>query len=306
MSLYNNVSQALSRQGTIGATISGASSITGDISKKAANMMGGGELAQAVSNIGGAMATNVVRNAINSHIPIEAHRALNVGGGVVGDLMRGDISGAGLPVLDSGLLNDFLPGMSGIASQVAYWGRPTPLFGGITPTEARQIYQTMRDIRLSKKNLFLIEVSSLAMGDWISERFNLFATELDYAPLTISGDKRRVGGAVLDSVQSSDPVELRITTMDDQFGTIKRWYEFHHAKTVAQDGTVGVPSGKEGYAIKFKIVHSFITRASAIPGTYESIGWFRPSNLEISLSRRDDAMQEIQMTFSQLDTFIKM
>lgn len=303
MSLYNNTSQALSSQGTIEATISGTASITGGISKQSANMMGGGELAQAVSNIGGAMATNVVRNAINQHIPIEAQRAFNVGGGVVGDLMRGDVNAAGLRVLDSGLLNDFLPGMSGIASQVMYWGRPTPLFGGITPTEARQIYQTMRDVRLSKKNLFLIEVSSALMGDWISQWFNLFATELDYAPLIISGDKRKVGGAVLDSVQSSEPVELRITTMDDQFGTIKRWYEQHHATTVARDGTVGTPSQ---YAIQFKIVHSFITRASTPYGAYESIGWFRPSNLEISLSRRDDAMQEIQMTFSQLDTFIKL
>lgn len=303
MSLYNNVSESLSRQGTIGATISGATSITGGISSKAASMMGGGELAKAVTNIGGAMATNVVRNAINQHIPIEAHRALNVGGGIVGDLMRGDISGAGLRVLDSGLLNDFLPGMSGIASQVMYWSRPTPLFGGITPTEARQIYQTMRNARLSKKNLFLIEVSSALMGDWISQWFNLFATELDYSPLTISGDKRKVGGAVLDSVQSSEPVELRVTTMDDQFGTIKRWYEQHHAATVAQDGTVGTPSQ---YSIQIKIVHSFITRQSTPAEAYESIGWFRPSNLEISLSRRDDAMQEIQMTFSQLDTFIKM
>lgn len=303
MSLYNNVSKALSSKEAIGATISGASSITGNISKQAANMMGGGELAQAVTNIGGAMATNVVRNAINQHIPIEAHRALNVGGGVVGDLMRGDISGAGLRVLDSGLLNDFLPGMSGIASQVMYWGRPTPLFGGITPTEARQIYQTMQNTRISKKNLFLIEVSSALMGDWISQWFNLFATDLDYSPLTISADKRKVGGAVLDFPHSSEPVEMRITTMDDQFGTIKRWYEQHHAATISQDGTVGTPSQ---YAIQFKIVHSFITRRSAPAEAYESIGWFRPSNLEISLSRREDAMQEIQMTFSQLDTFIKI
>ena len=303
MSLYNNVSEALSRQGRISATISGATSITGGISNKAASMLGGGELAQAVTNIGGAMATNVVRNAINQHIPIEAHRALNVGGGVVGDLMRGDINAAGLRVLDSGLLNDFLPGMSGIASQVMYWGRPTPLFGGITPTEARQIYQTMRSSRLSKKNLFLIEVSSSLLGDWVSQWFNLFATELDYTPLTISGDKRKVGGAVLDSVQSSEPTELRVTTMDDQFGTIKRWYEQHHAATVSQDGTVGTPSQ---FAIQFKIVHSFITRQSTPAEAYESIGWFRPSSLEISLSRRDDAMQEIQMTFSQIDTFIKV
>lgn len=209
-----SISQALASQGLFGASIGGATSITGDISKPAASMMGGG---------------------------------------VVGDLMRGAISGAGLRVLDSGLLNDFLPGMSGIASQVMYWGRPTPLFGGITPTEARQIYQTMQNTRISKKNLFLIEVSSALMGDCVSQWSNLFATELDYTPLTISGDKRKVGCAVLDSVQSSEPTELRVTTIDDQFGTIKRWYEQHHAATVSQDGTVGTPKDIVSAIQEYKI-----------------------------------------------------
>ncbi|MBL0011031.1 MAG: hypothetical protein IPP22_08640 [Nitrosomonas sp.] len=303
MSLYNNVSDALSSRGGIGAPIDGATSIASRISKGAADMMGGGELAKAVTNIGGAMGVNVVRNAINKHIPIESQRALHVGGGVLGDLMRGDINAAGLRILDSGLLNEYLPGMSGIASQAMYWGRPTPLFVGISPSEAKRIYEMMRYTRLSKKNLFLIEVSSSLMGDWVSQWFNMFATELDYAPFIISGDKRKVGGAVIDSVQSSEPVEMHITTMDDQFGTIKRWYEQHHAATVARDGTVGVPSS---YAIKFKVVHSFITRGSTPSGAYESIGWFRPSNLEVSLSRRDDGMQEIQMSFSQIDTFVKV
>ncbi len=73
-----SISQALSGQGLLGATIGGATLIAGGISKQTANMIGGGELAQAVTNIGGARGVNVVRNAINQHIPIEAHRALNV------------------------------------------------------------------------------------------------------------------------------------------------------------------------------------------------------------------------------------
>lgn len=303
MSLYNNVSLLLSNRGLTGSAISTADSIANRIGNQAANMLGGGELAQAASKIGSTMTRNVVINEVNKHIPIQAQRSINVGAGAIGDIMRGDINAAGLRILDSGLLNDILPGMSGIASQTMYWGRPTPLFGGITPSEALRIYEDMRFTRFSKKNLFLIEVSSNLMGDWISPWFNMFATELDYAPFTISGEKRRVGSAVLDSVQSSEPVEIRFTTMDDQFGTIKRWYEQHHAATAAQDGTVGVPSS---YAIKFKVVHSFITRVSTPSGAYESIGWFRPSNLEIGLSRREDGMQEIQMTFSQIDTFIKV
>ncbi|SET41358.1 hypothetical protein SAMN05216326_12563 [Nitrosomonas marina] len=301
MSLYNDVAKSLSQKGAIGSVISGTTNTTNTLGQHAANMMGGGELAQAVSKIGAATATNVVRNAINEHIPIQAHRALNVGGGVVGDILQGDINSAGLRVLDSGLLNDILPGMSAVASQTRYWGRPTPVFGGITPTEALQIYETMKSSRLSKKNLFLIEVSSELMGDWVSPWFNMFATELDYAPYTVSGEKKRIGGAVLDSVQGNEPVELRVTTMDDQYGVLKKWYIDHHYFTASNDGTVGVPAK---YAIKFRIVHSFITDASIPYSAYEDIGWFRPSNIEYSLSRREDAMQEIQMTFSQIDTFV--
>lgn len=302
MSLYNNIALSLSGNGLTRSVTSTAENLSNGIGSQTSKLMGGGELAQAAGNIIGAMGRNAAMNEVNKHIPIQAQRGLNVGAGAVGDLMRGDINSAGLRILDSGLLNDILPGMSGVAAQAMYWNRPTPLFGGITPREALKIHNDMRSVQFSKKNLFLVEVSSPLMGDWISSWFNMFATELDYAPMTISGDKKRVGSAVLDSIQSSEPVELRITTLDDKFGTIKRWYEQHHNATAAQDGTVGTPSQ---YAIRFKIVHSFITRSSAPYGAYESIGWFRPSSLEISLSRRDDALQEVQMTFSQIDTFVK-
>lgn len=302
MSLYNNASHSLSRGGLTGSVIGGASSITNSIGRQAAAMMGGGELAQAIGSIGAAMGRNVVINEVNKHVPITARRGLNVGAGVVGDIMRGDVNAAGLRILDSGLLNKLLPGMSAAASQVMYWNRPSPLFGGITPTEALRIHQTMQSTRLSKKNLFLIEASSQLMGDWVSPWLNMFATEIEYSPYILGGDKHRTGSATIDSVRTGDAVEMRITTMDDQFGTIKKWYELHHSNAVAQDGTVGLPSM---YAIKFNIIHSFVTRESTLYGAYESIGWFRPSNLDISLSRREDAMQEVQMTFSQLDTFIK-
>lgn len=304
MSLYNNIAQSLSRSGLTGAIFNEASSITNGIGDKAASMMGGGELAKAIGAIGGAMARNVVINEVNKNIPIQHQRAINVGAGAIGDIMRGDISQAGLRVLDSGLLNDILPGMSGVASQTMYWNRPTPLFGGITPTEAKRIYDEIKQIRLSKKNLFLVEVSSGLMGDWISPWFNMFTTDLDYSPYIIAGEKRRVGGSMVDTIQGNEPVDLRITTMDRQDGIIKTWFEIHHSAVAAQDGTVGLPGGEKGYAIKFRIVHSFITRESDLGG-YRSIGLFRPVNLEVNLSRREDGLQEVQMAFSQIDTFVR-
>lgn len=283
----------------MGSIRSGIGGAVGGVTSGAASAMGGGKLASTVTGIGGGMATNAAMNLVNKHIPIQAQRALNVGAGALGDIMSGNFEDAGMRLLDSGLLNKFLPGMGGVASQAMYWGVPTPLFGGISPTEAKGIYDGMRGHRFSKKNLWLIEVSSELSGDK-SQQFNMFATELDYAPLTISGEKHKVGSSSVDTVQSSEPVELRLTTMDDQSGFVKRWFEAHCAAAAAPNGTVGVPSR---YAVTIKIVHAFITRGSN-RGGYENIGLFRPANLEVSLSRREDGLQEVQMTFSQLDTFM--
>ena len=121
MSLYNNVSNFLSNRGLLtGSGIASVGSVTDSIGNRAANLLGGGELAHAAGKIGGAMARNVVINEVNKHIPIQAHRGINVATGVVGDIMRGDANAAGLRILDSGLLNEVLPGMSGIASQAMY------------------------------------------------------------------------------------------------------------------------------------------------------------------------------------------
>jgi hypothetical protein len=245
----------------------------------------GSKLAQAVSTIGTGMAKNAA-----------------MGLGIAGDLMGGDFENAGLRLLDSGLLRDLLPGMDGVVSQARYWGTPTPLFGGITPAEAKRKHDEIMATRFAKKNLFLIEVSSSLFGNgWNFDRFNLFATDVTYAPITISGEKRRIGSAAVDIVNSSDPIEMRITTKDDQAGTIRRWFAAHSAKVAGTDGTVGVPAE---YAIKIKIVHAFITRESN-RGGYEDIGLFRPANIEVDLSRRDDNLEEIQMSFTQLDTFMR-
>lgn len=307
MSLYNNIKtqQAglLSSSGGGGSSIMGAinggiSSGINGLASSAANAMGGSILANVVTGIGANMATKAAAKLVNKHIPPNAQRALNLGGGVIGDLMNGDFSAAGMRLFDSGLLNKYLPGASGISSQAKYWGKPTPLFGGISPEKARDLYQQMREHRFAKKNLFLLEVSSPLMGH--ITHFNLFATDVDYTPFSITGDKRKVGGATVDIVQGSEPVEMRITTMDDQNGTLKQWFSMHHAALAAQDGTVGLPGES---AITIKIVHSYIEPTSL---GYEDKGLFRPASLEVGFSRREDALQELQMSFSQLDTFLKV
>lgn len=302
MSLYDETARALA---AATSSTSGASGFLdnalSEVASSASKAMGGGRLAQAAATIGTGMAKNAAMGLINRAIPPGQVRNVTTGLGIAGDLMGGDFDNSGLRLLDSGLLRDVLPGMEGVVSQARYWGTPTPLFGGITPAEAKRLHDQIRATRFAKKNLFLIEVSSQLFGrDWKFDRFNLFATDVSYSPITISGAKHRIGSASVDAVSSSDPVELRVTTKDDEFGTIRNWFAAHSATAAGPDGTVGLPSE---YAIKVRIVHAFIT-LERNRGGYEDVGLFRPANLEVDLSRRDDNLEEIQMSFTQLDTFM--
>lgn len=298
MSLYGEASKALQNGGVMGSVSSGLDSYLGAAGKSVSGAFGGGALANTAAKIATGMAKNAVMKQVNKAIPMQYRHAVDTAGRMAGDILAGDIQGAGMRALQSGLLDKYIPGMGGVASQVAYWGRPTPLFGGLSPEEARRMSEESIRTPRERKNIFMIEVSSRLQGD-VSSAFNLMTLDVDYAPFTISGDKLRIGGATTDSATGGEPVEMRITTLDDKFGTIKRWFEAHQASVVAQDGTVGVPAE---FAITIKLVHSFLTRESN-QGGYEDIGVFRAQNLDCSLSRRDDALSELQMTFTQLDTF---
>jgi hypothetical protein len=301
MSLYDSISNALSSKSLSNSIRDGVSSTVGGLGDSVNNALGGSTFGKALSNMGTSMAQNAATGLANKYIPAGAQRMLRTGTGAIGDIMNGDFNNAGLRLLDSGLLSEFLPGMGGVAAQARYFGTPTPLFGGISPAEAKRIYDEVRSVNHCRKNLFLLEVSSALLGD-ISSRFNMFVIDMDYSPLTITGDKRKIGAAHVDSVNSADPVELKITTMDDTDGFIKNWFRDHCAATASHDGTVGLPIE---YAIKIKIVHGFITQDSNLGG-YEDLGLFRAANMDTSLSRREDGLQETPLSFVQLDTFMQV
>lgn len=243
------------------------------------------------------MIGNAARGAINSNFSDKAQNRFDVGGRVLGDLYSGDWSGAGLELLKSGLLTEF---MGKDAAQALFMAMPTPYFGGISPMEAKNLVDDVLRTPRARKNLFLLNVKGLDEADGSGTQFNIFATEVEYSPFILTGDKRKVGGAVIDAVQGNEPTEMRITTLDDEQGTLKRWFARRHAMVVAKDGTVGVPAS---YAISIKVTHAFITEGTAGNG-YADKGLFRPVNMDVSLSRREDGLQELQMSFTQLDTFM--
>ena len=250
--------------------------------------------------IAGSMASSAAMSAASKYVPSSVNKLINNSGKIGGALMNGDLLGAAGGLLNTGILNGVLGKLAGPLKQARYWATPTPLFGGISPAMAKAMHQESTGIEYAKKNLFIIEVSSLIGGDF-SSRFNMLASSVDYSPTTITGNKIKIGGATTDSVQSSEPTELTITTLDDSNGSIKAWFNDHAHAVVSSDGTVGLPAF---YAIKIKIVHAVIESSLFSLGAYEDIGLYRPAGLSLSLSRSEDALQEITMTFSQLDTFM--
>lgn len=302
MSLYNNTSAKIMRpfslSGTAGSLVKEK---IGGLGSAISNQMGGGLLAKAGASLVGNIASNAAVGLINKHIPPSAQRALGAGVGIFGSLKDGNFDAAGMKLLDSGLLDSVLSGNGGGGG---FFGRANPLFGGITPARAKMLYENSRGKEFSKKNLFLVEVESklTAMptgGASVSDTFNMFVIGLDYEPFLVSGDKRKVGGSTVDVVNGSEPTDLSFTTLDDKDGTLKRWFSDHHAAAARKDGTVGVP---ESYVIKFKIYHGGIEAAGA---RYVDIGYYRPVKLGVSLSRQEDAMEQLEMSFTQIDTFME-
>lgn len=302
MGLYNNVADSLSGLGLGGNFLGSVDGAIRSGAEKAGayagTALGGGKLATAAAKAGTSMGASIASNKMNSAVPAHLRNAINTGAMAGGQLLNGDWEGAALSVLESGEVDKVLGNvLGGQASQGRYWARASQLYGGITPTEARRIYGDAISARRAKKNLFLLKVGSALSGDF-SQTFNLFCTDIDLNPMNITGEKRRVGSAMVDCVQSSEAVELRITTMDDRSGTLKRWFEDHAAAVASRDGTVGVPAD---YAITFTIQHAFVGDARG----FEGKGLYRAASYEVGLSRREDALEEIQMTFTQLDTFMR-
>ncbi len=295
MSLYNNVANA-ALGGFLTDSLMGVvvSPVLGSAADSITKSLGGGTLVTAVSNRVQNAAETAIRSTINKAIPTSLQ--INAGHGLsaIQNAINGNWEAALSDVLDTGLGVKLLNGSA--LGRIINNGNPNPLFGNISAKEARNIFMDVMATKFAKKNLYFLEVSSPISGQ--ENKFNLFAIDVEYTPFQVEGDKLKVGGATIDTVTGNAPAELTITTLDDEAGSLKLWFARHFAAAVSKNGTVSEP-GK--YAIKIKINHHYIDGSHL---GYTDIGLFRPESLSVSLSRRDDNLEELQMSFSQLDTFI--
>lgn len=169
-------------------------------------------------------------------------------------------------------------------------------YGGI-PEKGR--YREFIAQQRARKNHFIVQVNNARTGDF-SKKLNLFVTDIDLNPMNLSGEKQKVGGTFIDTPNGSESTEVRITTMDDKVGTIKAWYEGLCSLVVDKDGTVGVPAD---YGVTVTVLHAVVD-GEVVTNSFQNKGLYRASNYEVQLSRRDQAMQEVTLTFTQIDPFM--
>lgn len=208
-------------------------------------------------------------------------------------LMRGDVEG----LINAGL--NALGNKIGALGPSAGLYTPSALLGGITMQQAQAIFDECVATDYAKKNLWHINISNLAGPQ--PYNFNLFATDVGYAPHTVTGEAVYIGSGSFDKVTGTDRVEMRVTTLDDSAGSLKAWFHERMARLAPVDGTFGLPID---YLFRVDVMHAFISEEAEGSGSaYVDTFLMRPGNIEYELSRRDDNLQELQMTFVEFDTF---
>lgn len=267
-----------------------------------------------VGNAAGIIAQGTVKSAL----PIGVGPVFDAAVNSLGQVLQGNFGEAALSAVNSGIFTSRMPWLDNAESYAAFMSQPSRAMGGVTPVQARQIMQASLETHFAHKNLFVVSLSvdsanqhameNLSMMNSVGgmfDRINLFVVDIGYGPITISADSHKVGAAVLDAPNGSEPTDLRITTMDDEKGSVRRWFDNLAGKLASPDGTFGLP---REYLVKIKVTHSFVTDQSSknwIGGVqpWSKEAWYRPMSLEVDLSRKDEALEEFTMVFHQFDTY---
>lgn len=211
--------------------------------------------------------------------------------------------------------------------------QPHPYLGGMSLREAQENAVNAIAYKLVKRKYFNVTVADYSELETVSvsgvegqavllprvvvtpysEPLHFLALEVNYSDQQVTGDKRRIGGAQSDSVTSREPVEVQIVTYDKPDGVIKKAMRAKSKGAVHPDGTVGVPAD---YAVVVVIEHAFVKSDDVEPNEVPEEGaeprrsyvdryLMRIAGVDFGgLSRRDDGLQEITITFQQLDTFM--
>lgn len=176
------------------------------------------------------------------------------------------------------------------------------LTGGITLANYAKVMEEFQAIDLARKNLFMFSATNLATGT--APDMNMFVIDYSYSPFTVRGDAVMIGAGSMDNVTGVEAVRLQITTMDDMGGSVKTWFKNLKRAMAPGDGTVGLPMD---YLIRVGVTHAFAHEDADNAGSaFLDSFVVRPESIQLEGSRRDDGMQELQLSFVQFDTFTNL
>jgi hypothetical protein len=191
---------------------------------------------------------------------------------------------------------------------VPFGDAPLASLGYLTPRQLKAMQDKINEAGPARKNLFFVRITDgnpplSGPATKVSGLFDLMCLGVSYAPSTITGEKTPIGSGVMDRVTGSEAIDLQLTTMDDEQGTLKEWFDAKAAQVCRQDGTFGLPAQ---YTVGIEVVHGLASNAVSselIKRTYRASMLMRPANIQHELSRQDVGIQELQMTFTQVDTW---
>jgi hypothetical protein len=207
---------------------------------------------------------------------------------------------------------------------------PNPLLGGYSRKETQKMAQLALSKAYAKNNLFLVRLTDYnyptkhsglkAFPDDFEADANrmldLLAMSVSYNPVAITGDTVKLGMLQGDSIQQSERVEVRMTFLDYSNGAIKRYLIAKKNRMVNRDGTANPP---ESYILMLTIYHldqtvgttkvgnkliGVFDEEKLLKGGQEQSYLVRVSALDIDLNKREDSLQELQVTFTQIDQFM--
>ena len=179
------------------------------------------------------------------------------------------------------------------------------LWGGVTFDEYRKNFVRAASVKHSWKNLFHVQIAERTPVDesaFLSEGFiNMLALDVSLTPYTLPGESVPIGSANMDRLASSERVEIRMTTMDDERGSIKRWFMSKCAQATHKYGTFGLPSD---YLMTLTLTHMASARTELSDPRLSQRWLVRPANIDLELSRRAPELEELPLSFVEFDTFM--
>lgn len=180
---------------------------------------------------------------------------------------------------------------------------PLAVSGNLTMWQVWENYKHMNVDGLSRKNFYVLEIndrtnSAPTHNGAKHSQFNLLTTNLTFNSFDIQGEPVQVGSIELDKFNANAKTTLSLTVFDDENGTIKRWAENKAHAIASSDGTFLPPA--------FSAFEVRIVFGTNIPHSdyYEQIYTMRVQTMPHELSRNEQGLEELQLAFTQVDTFM--